>query len=302
MFKKRIMPLFVALLMIFAVGCGADNGQNKGEEAKVIVDSYGREVEISENIDTVVSIAPSITETIYALGAGEMLVGRTDFCDYPEEVSSVESIGSLMEPSIEKIVEIDPDIVIASTHFQKEALDRLEEAGLTVLVLYGEESFEGVYEVTTTLGHILNKKEEAESLVDEMKAKVDFVKSSVEGLEPVDVYYVVSYGEGGDYTATGETFISNMIEMAGGNNIASDAEGWKYSLEKLVESDPEIIICSQYFDTKEGIQSANGYAELTAVKEGRLYEVDNNKLDRQGARLADGLEELARTIHPDAFN
>ena len=134
-----------------------------------------------------------------------------------------------------------------------------------------------------------------------MKSKVNDVIEAVKDQPKPEIYYVVSYGEGGDYTATGETFISQIIEMAGGKNAADDAQGWKYNIEKLVEKDPDILICPKYFDSKQGIIQANGYKELTAVKEGRLFEIDNNMLDRQGPRIADGLEELAKILHPDQF-
>ena len=115
------------------------------------------------------------------------------------------------------------------------------------------------------------------------------------------VYYVVGFGEAGDFTAGGDTFIGTIIEMAGGDNVAKDLQGWQYSLEKLIEQDPDIIICSKYYDAKAGIEQAQGYKDLRAVKEGRLLEIDNNLLDRQGPRLADGLEELAKLIHPELF-
>jgi iron complex transport system substrate-binding protein len=105
----------------------------------------------------------------------------------------------------------------------------------------------------------------------------------------------------GDFTAGKGTFIGKMIEMAGGKNAADDVEGWSYSLEKLVEKNPDIMICSMYYDTKKGIQSTNGYKDLDAVKNGKLFEIDNNLLDRQGPRLADGLVELAKIIHPESF-
>lgn len=293
--------------MVFAfAGCSTEGSTPEVSTTEgypmTIVDSYEREVVLEEEPKTVVSVAPNITETIYAIGAEDKLIGRTDYCDYPEEVSDIESVGSLMDPNIEKILELNPDLVIASTHFQKEVLEKLEESDIKVVVLYGEESFEGVYDTIEKLGKVLNRESKAADVIGEMKAKVEDVKSKVEGLEKPSVYYVVGYGESGDFTATKETFIAQMIEMAGGKNAADDAEGWKYSLEKVVEKDPEILICSKYFDSKTGIEAANGYKDLSAVKEGRLYEIDNNKLDRQGARLADGLEELAKAIHPEAFN
>ncbi|QXM07381.1 ABC transporter substrate-binding protein [Crassaminicella indica] len=275
--------------------------EKKGQYPLTIVDSYNREVIIESEPKRVVSIAPNITETIFALGAGEKLVGRTDYCDYPEKVKSIASIGSLMEPNIEKIVALKPDLVVASTHFKEDVLNKLEELNVKVIVLYGEESFEGAYAIIGKLGKVLNAQEASEKIISSMKDQVKNVIDKVKNAERPEVYYVVSYGAGGDYTAGEGTFIDKMINLAGGKNAARDTTGWKYSLEKLIEKDPDILICSKYYDAKKGIMNTNGYKDLTAVKEGRLFEIDNNLLDRQGPRLADGLYELAKIIHPELF-
>ncbi len=112
---------------------------------------------------------------------------------------------------------------------------------------------------------------------------------------------MVGFGQWGDFTAGGDTFIGEMLDMAGADNIASDLEGWAYSLEKIVEADPEIMICSQHWGAKEGLESTDGYRELSAVVEGRLFAFDNDAVDRQGPRLATGLRALAAIIHPELF-
>lgn len=282
----------------------SNNLQNNISETTyplTVTDSYDRTVTLDKEPDRVVSIAPNITEIIFALGLSQKLVGRTEYCDYPEEVKRIPSIGTLQEPNIEKIVEMKPDLVIASTHFQKESLAKMEEAGLKVAVLYGEESFEGVYDTIGKVAIMFNANSKAQSIIDDMKKKVSEVTEKVKGKGTPSVYYVISYGQMGDFTAGKGTFISKMIEMAGGKNAADDVEGWAYSLEKLVEKNPDIMICSRYYDTKKGIEAAGGYKDLDAVKNGKLFEIDNNLLDRQGPRLADGLVELARIIHPEVF-
>src|SRR5690606_33487311 len=130
--------------------------------------------------------------------------------DYPEEVADVESIGGLMDPNIERIVELEPDIVIAAAHFQKETLEKLEEAGIKVVILYGEESFEGAYFAIEQVGKVINAQKEAEQIVADMKATVEEVVQKVEGRERPSVYYVVGFGEWGDYTAGGDTFIGQL--------------------------------------------------------------------------------------------
>jgi iron complex transport system substrate-binding protein len=149
------------------------------------------------------------------------------------------------------------------------------------------------------IGKVLNAEDKSGEIIDGMKQTVTDVQNAVKGLDKPSVYYVVGYGEFGDYTATGETFIASMLDMAGGNNIAADVTGWVYSLEKLMEKDPQIILCSE--EAKKVFQQTNGYKELTAVKEGHIYVMDENILQRQGPRLALGLKEMAKILHPESF-
>lgn len=305
--KMQIIHAMIWLcIVIFSIIACTNNQQPKTKLESIdypltIKDSFEREVCIEKEPSRVISLAPSITEIIFAIGSEEKLVGRTEYCDYPKEVSDIDIIGNIEEPNIEKMVELEPDIVIAATHFKKEALEKLETLGIPVIILYDGENFEEVYKVIKTIGEIFNRFTEAENVIHNMKQKVEEVMDKVKDQEKPSVYYVVGFGEYGDYTAGGDTFIGKMIEMAGGENVAKEVDGWAYSLEKLVEQDPDILICSKYFDSKAGIEKANGYKELSAVKEGRLYEMDNDLLDRPGTRLADGLEELARLIHPNMF-
>ncbi|SKA82939.1 iron complex transport system substrate-binding protein [Caloramator quimbayensis] len=305
--KNLLLGILILFTFLFASCTGANS--NKPEEQKkqavsyplTITDSYSRQVTIDKKPERIVSVAPNITEIIAALNAKDRLVGRTDYCDYPQDISSVESIGSLMEPNIEKIVSLKPDIVIASSHFKKESLEKLEQLNIKVVILNGAETFDGAYETIDKVGQVIGEKEAAEKIISDMKKKVEEITAKVKDAPKPKVYYVISYGKFGDYTAGKGTFIDEAIKMAGGTNIGEDAEGWAYSLEKIVKNDPDIIICSKYFDTKTGISTTAGYKDLRAVKEGKLLEIDNNMLDRQGPRLAQGLEELAKLIHPELF-
>ncbi|GMQ58480.1 ABC transporter substrate-binding protein [Vallitalea sediminicola] len=266
-----------------------------------ITDKYGKEITIEKEPKTVVSISPEFTETIFALGAGDKIIGRTDFCDYPSEVANIESIGGLEEFNIEKVVDLNPDVVVTSAHVKDDAVAKLQEQGITVLSLSWNESFEGVYGYINTLGEVLNKKEEADEVVTSMKDKVTEIKKAIEKEERPTTYFVVGYGEGGDFTATGDTFLGEVMDMAGADNIAKDATGWAYSIEQIVDNDPQIVICSDKNDVKTKLKSLEGYKDLTAVKEGKLYETDENLFFRQGPRIIDGLINLVKIIHPDAI-
>lgn len=311
MFKMKKIISVILTICVFLVfnGCSKVNdGVVKSSDSDTItsyplcfVDSNKKTVTIEKKPERIVSLAPNVTETIFALGQGISLVGRTDYCDYPEEASSVASVGSITKPNIEKIIELKPDLIIGTRLLNEDVIKKLETLKIKVIVINEVESFNGVYESITKIGNVLNTTSEAKSIITDMKSKVEIVKNKVKSAKKPSVYYVVGYGKTGDYTATKETFIGDMIDMAGGVNAANDATGWKYSIEKLVEKNPDILICRSAKGDKKGIESTVGYSDLTAVKTGKLLEIDNTFLDIQGPRLADGLYKLAETIHPELF-
>ena len=264
-----------------------------------ITDSEGTEVTFDSEPLKVVSMAPNITEMIYQLGLESKLVGRTDYCNYPEQALNVESVGTLQEPDIEKIISLKPDVVIASTHFSEEANKKLTDLGVKVVVLYEEFEIEGVYSIIQSIGTIFNVNEAAATAVNDMKASITETEAQIKGLDHPSVYYVVGYGEYGDYTAGGDTFIGQMITLAGGKNIAQEISGWSYTLESLVEADPDIIIISN--EMMADFETAENYKNLSAVKNGHVYGINKDLLERQGYRNAEGLRALAEIIHPEAF-
>lgn len=307
--KKRIWVLLGTLALVCSlIGCGTkkqkeDTGGDASETATqypvTVKGSDGSELTLEKEPERIVSAGPNITEIIYSLNAQEKLVGRTDYCDYPEEASKIESIGALYPLDVEKIISLEPDLVIGSTHFDETVKTKLEELHIPVLYLYEEQSIEGVYTMIETLGTVLNTKKNAATVVEEMKQKLTKVQKSVGDLEPVDVYYVVGFGEGGEFTAGGDTFIHGILTMAGGKNVAEDVSGWSYSLEKLLEKDPSVILLPTYF--YDSFISTEPYNNLSAVKNNRVYAVDENPLSRQCARNADAVLEIAKLLHPDAF-
>jgi iron complex transport system substrate-binding protein len=309
--KKLIVAILTIIMMVTLSACTSNSKEDSSSKTQkedsatkypyTAKDSKGKEVVIEKEPKRIISVAPSVTELIYALGKGEELVGRTDYDDYPVQVKNVQSIGSLTDPNVEKIIELKPDVVVASTHFKDDVAKKLEDLGIKVVVLYNAKDFNGAYDSINTLGQIINAQDNAKSLVASMKKKIEDVKEKVKGKETPKTYYVVGFGKDGDYTATGDTFIGQMIEMAGGNNIAKDGAGWKYSIEKIIENNPEYIVISKNFGMKDQFISTAGYKELSAVKNNKVIEIDDNLLNRQGPRLADGVEALAKILHPDVF-
>ena len=264
-----------------------------------ITGSDGVSVTLEKQPKKVVSGGPNITEILYQLGVEDTIIARTDYCDFPSEVTSIPSIGTLMEPNIEAIVASEPDLVIASAHFNEENRNKLAQLGIPVLALFEEHDLTGIYEVITLLGQAMNVNQEAATTVEDMKREITDIETKLEGIEAKTVYYVVGYGEYGDFTAGGDTFVHEIIEAAGGQNIASDVNGWGYNLETLLEKDPEYILLG--IGEKEAFINAPNYKELTAVKQNKVFEIDRNLIDRQTYRNAQGVLAIAKVLHSDIF-
>lgn len=263
-----------------------------------LTDSDGKVITIESAPEKIVSVAPNMTELVFLLGEGDKVIGRSDYCDTPAEVTNIPSVGTLYTPDIEAIVALEPDVVLVSTHFDEENEQKLKDLGITVLCLYEEHDIYGVYTMIETLGTLLNRVDEANGLVQNMKDTFESVTTAIEGQEQPTVYYVVGYGEYGDYTAGGDTFVNGLLTLAGGDNVAKDVSGWNYSLESLLEADPDVIIVG--IGQAEEFKAAEHYRDLTAVKEGRVYEFDGYHLfDRQGYSNAEGVKELAKLLYPD---
>ncbi len=316
--KKKILSILLAAAMggVLLAGCGTakDTGETETNETAeadgtvaegeteypiTITDSYGGTVTLESEPMRVISVAPNLTELMYKLDAGDKMVGRSDYCDYPEEALEVDSVGSLYTPDIETIVSLEPDIVIVSTHFDEENSDKLEELGIPVLTLYEEDDMEGVYDMIATLGLAMNRSQEAADCVEEMRETIAQVEETVAGQDEPTVYYVLGFGEYGDFTAGGDTFTGQILSLAGADNIAKDVSGWSITTEGIIEADPEIVILPDYMYDEFKVTSP--YSELTAVKEDRVYVIDNNLLERQGYRNAQGVLEIAQICYPNLF-
>ena len=250
-------------------------------------DAYGNDVVIETEPQRIVSVSPVMTEIVYALGKGDKLVGRTVYCDYPEEAASLPTIGDIYSPDVEAIVALEPDLVLTSSIFSEESFNQLTELGYNVAIVIDEESFEGIYDVISTVGNIVGAPDEAAALIEDIKAEVDqIVNDKVDS--DISVYYCMGCGEYGEYTAGGDTFINDIIELAGAKNAAADAKGWTYSLEALIAADPDYVLISAW--AYDEFTTSENYADLKAVKNGNVIIVDSNLFERQGPRIVEGLK------------
>ncbi|MGD1823084.1 MAG: ABC transporter substrate-binding protein [Pleomorphochaeta sp.] len=298
---KKFLSILLVLVISISLSFSAGTKENVEISNSIsIIDSYNREVEIPYNPSRIISLGPNITEIISELNINK-LIGRTDYCDYPTQVLSLDSIGNLTNPNLEKIIELNPDLVIGSVHCSLEVLENLENLNIPAIAIYDDNNIEGSYNIITRIGKIINEEAKANQIVKNNKELVASIVNRTKDLETKSVYYVVSFGSWGDFTCGGDTYIGKMFDLISADNIAKDIKGWNYSLEQLIEKDPDIIIVSKYYDTKNQFISTYPYSTLKAVKNNNVYEIDNNLLDRQGVRNAQGLLELAKIIYADEF-
>lgn len=272
-----------------------------------ITDDTGREVTLEKEPQKIVSLAPSNTEILFALGLGPKVVGVTDFCDYPAEAATKPKMGGI-KPSLEKIVAAQPDLVlaIAETSGAPEIAGKLEELNVKVIVL-GPKTLDDIMASIELVGQATGKGDEAANLVADIKAKVEGViaKAKTATSKPRVMYELDATDPAKPYTPGPGSFMDALIGMAGGSNIAADAKmQWaQLSLEEVVKKDPEIIILgdANYGVTPDQVKQRPGWSNVTAVKSGNVKPIDDNLVSRPGPRIGDGLQALAKLIHPELF-
>lgn len=254
---------------------------------------------IEEQPKRIISLSPNVTETIYALDAEHLLVGRSDYCDYPQKVLELPSVGTLYNPSLEKILSLDPTLVISSAFVPEQLLNSVQQAGIEVISLSAQQSFQGTYELIRIIAEAVDKESEAELIILQMQNKVREIALQANTAEKPKVYIAIDFGSF-DATATGDTFLGDMIELAGGINVAKEASNWTFNKELLVASEPEIILLSPRWgesgeDTLKEFTSTKPYSDLEAV----IHIFDADAISRQGPRSAEGLKQLFELIHQE---
>jgi iron complex transport system substrate-binding protein len=270
--------------------------------ARAYVDDAGRRMYFSKPPERIVSLAPSITEMLFAIGAGEQLVGVTDFCDYPPEALKKPKVG-YSNPNLESLVALQPDLVVAPNDFLKpDVIVKLEQLKIPVFIL-ADKNVEGIFAHIQTLGRIVGRSPKADAVVMEIRQQVAATQQRIQGAVPVRVLYVlnsqplITVGPG--------SFIDQLIGMAGGVNVAAKSATPypRLSMETVLQEDPEMLVFP--VGKAEGIseseqQTWRKWTTMTAVKRGRLHQISADWLNRPGPRIARGLEALAEILHPNS--
>ncbi|HQO56124.1 MAG TPA: ABC transporter substrate-binding protein [Clostridia bacterium] len=290
------MKRFLSLALILALSFSVMLCAQAQSTPLVVTDTAGNQVTIEKTPEKVISLAASNTEILYALNAGAKVVGVDAYSDYPEEVlKNAQVVGDYNGPNVESILALDPDIVFAANYLQQDAMDALKNAGITVVSVEAtryQDIIPSIELVASVMGV------PSDSVIQQMHEEEAQALTFADACKGKTVYYALSYGEWGDWTAGPGTFIQSMIEMLGAKNIADDMPvAWPmYSVEQLLEKDPEVILVSGGDAAAQAFCALSGYQELTAVKEGRVYGVDANTSSRPGPRITLALIDFARAI------
>ncbi len=271
--------------------------------ALTVTDQTGRRVVLPAPPARIVSLVPSVTETVFTIGAQDRLVGVTDFCDYPAAARQKPSVGGMVAPSLEGIVALKPDLVIATTAGNRhETFDELARLKIPVY-LVNPVSSSDVLDLIGRLGHLTDRGPAADRLVGTLRERIEAVSGRVAGRPRPRVLYVlwpdplIVPGRG--------ALVSELIALAGGDSVTADGgQGYpRYSVEAALARNPEVILIASHDAARSPLMRAKWerFTQVPAVSAGRLYTLDGNLMHRYGPRMVDGLEVLARLLHPEAL-
>ena len=302
--KTKQPVIFVFLLSLLAsifIGCQPQF------QAGTYTDDVGREVSINEIPERIVSHVPGITEILFALGLEEKVVGVSEYCDYPEEARLKNKVGGFFDPSIEMIVALNPDLVLTNGS-QEQLMIQLDELGITYIVLKPED-IDGILKDIELVGEVTATGEKAKEVVKDMQDRMSRISAQVRDAPRVRAFYTFATTDfNNPWTAGPGSFVDSLITIAGGENIAArlQAPYAQFSIEEVVASDPEIIILDASHGSAvtpiEELRQHPVWREIAGIKQNRVYPIDGDLVNRPGPRLVQGLEEIAKMIHPELFD
>lgn len=291
MYKTLFFILFG--LLVF-VACQSSDSASANVETDTVIDDYARQVAVPIHPKRIVSTSPAVTEILFALGAGNLLQGRTDFCTYPPEAADIPSIGGISNLNVEHVLSLSPDLIISGSMVPQKSVEQLEKMGVPLVCVIEKPTFEGLYENISMIGHLIGHEKEADSLNRQLKSQVAQLSIPSENDRP-SAYYVVGFGASGNYTAGGNTFVNDILHMAGCNNIAADMQGWSYSLEKLIQQDPDYIVIRA--EDAESFCKMPPYNRLKAVRQGQVIAIESGWIDLQVPRNINALNLINQKVH-----
>ncbi|MDR1758055.1 MAG: ABC transporter substrate-binding protein [Bacteroidales bacterium] len=297
--SQQFLKFFAGLCcFLFVVwGCKSPSVSSLATEQVFFreTDSYGREVILATPPKRIISLSPCITEMIFELQSGNKLVGISDFCDYPTETDTMTKVGGMLNFSIEHILSLRPDIVLIGSIVQQNDVQKMEDAGLKVFAAREEQHLSGMYHTITLLGKMLQRDSLACEKVREWKSRIASLDTLSGKMQTrPSVYYVVGFGNTGDYTAPKNSHIHEMITLAGGRNVGEPLSGWSVSREYLIQQNPDMIFIRQ--EDFKTFLNTKPYIYLSAVKNENVYPITSSWIDVSGPRNFWAIKMMNRKI------
>ena len=263
--------------VLFFTACNSPKTNSK-EAFFTWEDSYHRHVQLDTAPQRIVSISPAITEVMFLVGAQDKLVGVSDFCNYPPETEKITKIGGMHNINFEQLLSLHPDVVLIGSMISQKDVDAIEKMGIPVICIVEESSLEGMAEMMEVVGKITQCEGKGNAEAAKWRERIAELRGNAPN--PADrkcVYYVVGFGDGGDFTAPKNTHIQEIIELAGGRNAGDSLTGWNISREYLFKVNPDIIVVRQ--EDRDAFVSRHPYTQLDAVKNGKVYPIESGWID-----------------------
>jgi iron complex transport system substrate-binding protein len=274
-----------------------------------LVDGLQRPITLPKPAERIVTLSPSVTEILFAIGAGKQVVGVDQFSDYPAEAKSLPSVGAGFDKlNTEQILALKPDLVLAADTIAADKIKSLQDLGLTVFSLSNPVTLDQMYDSLRTVAQLSGHSVETETLIASLKDRVKAVEAKVANAktQPLVLYEIDATDPNAPWTSGPGTFMDTLIHMAGGRNIGAVLKSdWaQMSLEEVIKQNPDFIFLGDFTlggITPEMVKARSGWGGITAVKQSQVYTIDDNTISRPGPRLVDGLETIAKTLHPELF-
>lgn len=287
--------LFVLALSLFFAGCKSETAQNQANvPMREVTDDLGRMVKIPVNIERAVSLAPNLTENIFAVGAGDRLVGVTTFCNYPPEAEKIPKVSDTQTPNMEAIIALKPSVVFVSTASQLENFTRILEQQNIAVFVTNPQNLEDVLRNLKRLGELFEKNDKAEKLIAGLENRVKAVEEKVSGKQKIRVF--VQIDKDSLYTIGKDSFITDLINRAGGESVTKDvATAYpKLSKETALALNPDAIILSE---SPNNLEPNEVFKNSNAVKNGKVFKINADIISRPAPRIVDALEQIANALH-----
>ncbi len=301
--EKSFSQIFVVIGLLFCVfnftNCKSENSTTQiNLPTREITDDLSKQIKLPAQVERAVSLAPNLTEIAFAVGAGDKLVGVTSYCDYPLEAQEIRKIGDTMNPNIENIIALKPQIVLVSTASQIETFTKtLDEQSIAVFVT-NPNSLDDIYKSIFQIGEIFSREEKAGQIVDELKRRVAEVEVRTSTAKVEKVFLQIS--KESLFTVGKDSFITDLINRAGGVSVTADSETAYPNLSKetAFALNPEAIILS---DSEDNTEPNEVFVTSTAMRNGRVYKVNADLISRPAPRIVDALEQISKDLHSENF-